>query len=336
MADHRQKAMDINRSLRTIKTSKELEALLEKDAITDDDFNAIHDLLPQEWSLRGGQAAAPLRQQQATPTPSTHLQPPSGPALPIRSNSNQSIASAASAASAFPLVSARALLASSTASSAASSPAPSSRRDRNSLDGDGRATVGYAAAKYAYDAPNEGDLAFEKGDTLGVLSKVNDDWWLGRNVRSGKVGIFPRQYVKPEAALADLELANQLPGPNDAPSRTSSPYSNGGSRTPSSAPPSYYDKYGNPPPQQQQQQYGGGDVKYGQPFQQPSYGQQHSYYGAGSSEQPPPQQQMQQQQDGQGNDHMKNTGKKIGGKLGNAFVTGVGFAAGAELVGAIL
>ncbi|CAK7568143.1 MAG: protein that induces appearance of [PIN+] prion when overproduced [Sporothrix epigloea] len=323
MADHRQKAMDINRSLRTIKT--ELETLLEKDAITDDAFNAIHDLLPQEWSLRGSHSAALPRQQLATPTQSSHLQPnPLGPPLPIRNNSHQSTVSATSTTSAR----------ASAASSTASSPAPSSRRGRDNADGDGRATVGYATAKYAYDAPNEGDLAFDRGDTLGVLSKVNDDWWLGRNVRSGKVGIFPRQYVKPEAALADLELANQLPGPNDAPPRTNSPYSNSGSRAPSAAPPSYYDKYGNPPPMQQQQ-YGNGDVKYGQPFGQPPYGQQNPYYGAGSSEQPPPQQQI-QQQGFQGNEHMKNTGKKIGGKLGNAFVTGVGFAAGAELVGAIL
>ncbi|CAK7215549.1 protein that induces appearance of [PIN+] prion when overproduced [Sporothrix eucalyptigena] len=323
MADTRQKAMDVNRSLRTIKT--ELENLLEKGAISDDDFNTFHDLLPQEWSLRGGHSPAPPRQAQ--PTQPTRLQPmQQGPPLPIRNNSHQSTASSISAASA--------------ASSAAPTPAPSdTTRDTNGPDSNGRTAVGFATAKYTYDAPNDGDLAFDRGDTVGVYSKVNDDWWLGRNVRSGKVGIFPRQYVKPEAALADLERAGQLPGPNDAPPPPMPP-SSGGSRAPSTAPPSYYDQYGNPPPQQQQ--YANADAKYGQPYgqapyeqqsyaQQPYSQQQQQYYGGGPSDQPPP-----QQQDAQNNGQVKSTGKKIGGKLGNAFVTGVGFAAGAELVGAIL
>lgn len=223
--------------------------------------------------------------------------------------------------------------------------------------------MGYASAKYKYDAPNEGDLAFERGDAIAVYNKINDDWWRGRNVRSGNTGIFPRQYIKPDEALAELERSNQLDAPPSGPppAREAERGVNNGS-----APPAYQDAY----PEQQQQhhhQYGGGDSKveqpyyagqqqaygqpaaaaYGQPaYGQPTYGQstyaqQAPYYGGGPSyEQHAPQPQYPQHppaaQQPQSEDKLKSSGKKIGGKLGNAFVTGVGFAAGAELVGAIL
>lgn len=341
--DARQKAMDVNRSLRTIKT--ELEKLLEFDALTDDEFNAIHEQLPQEWSLRGGppaKKAAPA----AVPAPAPELAPvaaavpPSSsrtqpvyaqhPPLPMRNNSSQSTASRAPPAEPTP-----------------TPPAPET---------EGETQLGYASAKYDYNAPNEGDLKFDRGDAIAVYNVINDDWWRGRNVRTGDVGIFPRQYIKPDEALAELERNGQLDTPPAGPpqSRAANPdrYANNGS-----APPAYNDQYGS----HQQHQYGA-DAKHAQPYyggqdqqqnqygqqaygqqaygqhsyaqptyaQQPPYGQQQPYYGGGPSHE------QQQQQQPQGDDKMKSSGKKIGGKLGNAFVTGVGFAAGAELVGAIL
>ncbi|EPE04528.1 sh3 domain containing protein [Ophiostoma piceae UAMH 11346] len=333
--DARQKAMDVNRSLRTIKT--ELEKLLELGAMTDDEFNGIHDQLPQEWSLRSGPPAAAKKTVPAAPEAST-TQAAQHPPLPVRNNSSQSTAYRAPPA------------------------APTPTPPEPEVSSGGETAVGYASAKYKYDAPNDGDLAFERGDAIAVYNVINDDWWRGRNVRSGSVGIFPRQYIKPDEALAELERNNQLDAPPAGPPPTRSAdhadvdrHANNGS-----APPAYNDQYGS-----QQHQYGG-DAKFDQPYyasqqqhqqqhqpygqqayaqptyaQQPPYAQQQPYYGGGPSHEQQQQQQyaqppQQQQQQPQGDDKLKSSGKKIGGKLGNAFVTGVGFAAGAELVGAIL
>ncbi|OAA53652.1 sh3 domain containing protein [Niveomyces insectorum RCEF 264] len=361
----RQTAMDVNRSLRSIKN--ELETLLEKGAITDDAFQALHNLLPQEWSLRGG-----------GPSPAASASPatPAGPAVPSEA-----------AATATDAVPARqpALPPRNHAPTPTSVATPGGANDNDGDDGDdnnnGRSIVGYATTKYAYEAPSDGDLAFARGDSLAVYSKVNDDWWLGRNVRTGDVGIFPRQYVKPEAVLADLERTGRLPSADDqpaAPAVAQNRWGGGGSnnnsnnsnnnnnnnnnnndRGRSSAPPPYYDAYGNPPPPSDPkypspQPYGQpsyGQPPYGQPpYGQFSYSQQPPYnYGQAPYGQPPPPPPPQQQQQppgdhddnnghgqGQGSDKWKASGKKIGGKFGNAFITGAGFAAGADVVNSIL
>lgn len=323
--------------------SKELEKLLEKGAINDDDFSSIHDLLPQEWSLRGGPPATSAAAKQAPESTSNALRP----TLPIRNNSHQSAVSASSAAAATEP----------TPPASVSGPEPERASTPASAGGGGRGNghhtvVGYATAKYKYEAPNEGDVAFERGEAVAVYSKVNDDWWLGRNERSGRVGIFPRQYVKPDAALADLERSGRMPSnadePPAPPAMPSRPQQGGqtayadsqrgyGSGPGAAPPPSYYDQYGQPPSQQQQQQqaYYGGHEKFGQFGQQPpyQYGQQPGQQQYMSPQGPPPQQQQQQDPN---QPQKPGMGKKVGGKLGNAFVAGVGFAAGAELVGAIL
>ncbi|EFX01828.1 sh3 domain containing protein [Grosmannia clavigera kw1407] len=333
----RQKAMDVNRSLRNIKN--ELETLLEKGAITDDAFTNIHGMLPQEWSLRDG--------------------PPASAAAATSAARAMSPAAAPVAVATPPLPARR------TPQPAPIEPEPAPIPDPASdTDADGRTAIGYATAKYRYDAPNEGDLGFERGEAVAVYSQVNADWWLGRNLRSGQVGIFPRQYVKPDAALADLERAGRVPSAEEAEATAR----NGG-------PPDYYSQQNQNQNQNQyqqpyfaekttqQQSYGQpqqyGQQPYGQqPYGQPSYAQQPSYgqpqygqqsYGQPSYSQPQYEQHNQPSQpnqpmpaNGEGSaappedDKMKKTGKKIGGKLGNAFVTGVGFAAGAELVSAIL
>lgn len=53
---------------------------------------------------------------------------------------------------------------------------------------------------YRYDDPN--DCQFEVGDTIAVYEYMNAEWWLGKNLRTGKEGVFPVSYVQP-----------QVPGP---------------------------------------------------------------------------------------------------------------------------
>ncbi|XP_062990697.1 neutrophil cytosol factor 2 [Elgaria multicarinata webbii] len=49
-------------------------------------------------------------------------------------------------------------------------------------------------ARYTYEASQPEDLEFQKGDTILVLAKVNDEWLEGKC--NGKVGIFPKAFVE--------------------------------------------------------------------------------------------------------------------------------------------
>lgn len=53
-----------------------------------------------------------------------------------------------------------------------------------------------ASALYAYSPTDSGDLALQPNDRIQVLEHMNDDWWRGRNERTGLEGIFPRSYVR--------------------------------------------------------------------------------------------------------------------------------------------
>ncbi|KAI9850358.1 MAG: hypothetical protein M1838_005805 [Thelocarpon superellum] len=53
-----------------------------------------------------------------------------------------------------------------------------------------------ASALYAYSPTDAGDVALQPNDRVAVLEYVNEEWWKGRNERTGQEGIFPRAYVK--------------------------------------------------------------------------------------------------------------------------------------------
>ncbi|KAJ5111312.1 hypothetical protein N7532_001847 [Penicillium argentinense] len=52
-----------------------------------------------------------------------------------------------------------------------------------------------ASAMYAYTPTDPGDLALQPNDRIQVIEHMNEDWWRGRNERTGMEGIFPRSYV---------------------------------------------------------------------------------------------------------------------------------------------
>ncbi|KAL1958929.1 hypothetical protein VTO42DRAFT_3482 [Malbranchea cinnamomea] len=52
-----------------------------------------------------------------------------------------------------------------------------------------------ATALYAYTPTDAGDLALQPNDRIQVLEHMNNDWWRGRNERTGLEGVFPRTYV---------------------------------------------------------------------------------------------------------------------------------------------
>jgi amphiphysin len=51
---------------------------------------------------------------------------------------------------------------------------------------------------YDFEAVQDGDLGFTKGDVIEIIDKTNDvnAWWRGR--LNGREGVFPGNYVKLE------------------------------------------------------------------------------------------------------------------------------------------
>ncbi|XP_071964842.1 proto-oncogene tyrosine-protein kinase Src-like [Antedon mediterranea] len=57
-------------------------------------------------------------------------------------------------------------------------------------------------ALYKYDARTDGDLSFQKGDTLQILDDSKGDWWLAKSIKTQQEGYVPNNYI---AALKSLE-----------------------------------------------------------------------------------------------------------------------------------
>ena len=53
-------------------------------------------------------------------------------------------------------------------------------------------------ALYTYQAKDEGDLSFRKGDKLLVIDDSDPDWWLAKNMATNAKGYIPRNYVVAE------------------------------------------------------------------------------------------------------------------------------------------
>lgn len=331
VSEDRQRVIETNRSLRLIKNvsaiyaltptrtcdvwgpksntlGQELESLLEKGVIDDDAFDSIHRLLPTEASLSGAPTPASrtaARAPQRSPAPAPSASPPTN-AL-----ENLNLRPTSSAASTAPPPSYN-------QSTGGGPPALPGRTPPPPAPG--KPVIAHARALYRYAGADAGDCAFERGDGVAVHQYMNADWWLGRNLRTGQEGIFPRSYVELEAAPP--------PGPP--------PGGHG----------NYYQQ------QQQQQQpwqdekagYGGGGggggypgaAPYGAP-QQPMYGgypppppgQANPYDANG----PPPM--AVAEQGGEGGSKMGEQGKKIGKKLGNAAIFGAGATIGSNIVNSI-
>ena len=60
--------------------------------------------------------------------------------------------------------------------------------------------MSYLRAKFPFEAENEDEISFEKGDYLMVEKVVDGDWLSGRIVRKdggeSKSGLFPKNYCK--------------------------------------------------------------------------------------------------------------------------------------------
>ncbi|KAG7291756.1 hypothetical protein NEMBOFW57_001776 [Staphylotrichum longicolle] len=145
---------------------RELESLLEKGVITDSAFDSIHALLPAESALSGPSPAAAASSASRNSTPAqSHTSNPH-PAPP------------------------------SYAQSTASPPSlPSRNNPAPPPPPDSKPVLAHARALYRYTASDARDCSFERDDRVAVHEYMNADWWMGRNLRTGQEGIFPRNYV---------------------------------------------------------------------------------------------------------------------------------------------
>lgn len=160
-----------------------------------------------------------------------------------------------------------------------------------------------AVALYPYNEP--ADCTFVVGDEIAVYEYMNKDWWMGRNLRTGKEGVFPVNYVTQKAS-----------GTSPAPYANEKAMPYGGYQG--------QQQYPQPYGQQQypQQQYP--QQQYQQPHGPPPPGPSNPY----NSDAPP---------EAAANEPNKGAemGKKFGKKLGNAAIFGAGATIGSNIVNSI-
>ncbi|AEO54766.1 hypothetical protein MYCTH_2313954 [Thermothelomyces thermophilus ATCC 42464] len=243
MSEARQRVIETNRSLRLIK--KELESLLEKGVISDSAFDSINALLPAESPLSGPgprsnnpTPAPPADSPASTAAPPSYAQSTaSPPSLPARNNS-----------AAPPQKQQQ---------QQQQPPPPPPQPEKPVLV--------YARALYRYTAGDARDCSFERDDRLAVHEYMNADWWLGKNLRTGQEGIFPRNYV------VVVEEAHQKAAAQPPPAPVASSYQQPQYAAPASAsgyPVSPVPVHGYsaapPPGQQQQGEESGGGSKLGE------------------------------------------------------------------------
>jgi hypothetical protein len=123
--------------------------------------------------------------------------------------------------------------------------------------------IAHARALYRYVGADARDVALEKDDKIAVQEYMNNDWWMGKNLRTGQEGIFPRNYVFVEQetkAPAPMHVPVQqpqygYPAHQQGPPQQQNPYN-------AHAPPMAIADGGQPSHDQQQHQ--GGDNKVGE------------------------------------------------------------------------
>lgn len=49
---------------------------------------------------------------------------------------------------------------------------------------------------FSYNPQNEDELELQEGDTVYVMEKCDDGWYVGTSMRTGLFGTFPGNYVE--------------------------------------------------------------------------------------------------------------------------------------------
>ena len=58
---------------------------------------------------------------------------------------------------------------------------------------------------YDFDAKEEIDLSFKKGERLQILNTMDQDWWYARSLKTNIEGYIPSNFVAPEKSYEEEE-----------------------------------------------------------------------------------------------------------------------------------
>lgn len=148
---------------------------MEKGVLDDAGYENIVNLLPNETPLHGGAA----RSNNTTPAAIASPSPSHSPAPPAYNQTGP--------------------------------PALPTRKEAPPPPPPSKPVLTQARALYRYAGADPRDLSFERDDQVAVHEYMNADWWMGRNLRTGAEGIFPRNYVQVEEK--QMWPPVQSPGP---------------------------------------------------------------------------------------------------------------------------
>ncbi|KAF2020944.1 SH3-domain-containing protein [Aaosphaeria arxii CBS 175.79] len=190
MAEGFNKAM-ANRSLRTIKT--ELEFLLDADVISQQQFETISAQLPA--NAAAGRTAVTGAAVSPAPTP----EPPVNQFQAMNVAREQPLSEKKGGYY---------------AQDQHSNPPPPAYQTPPPAPV-GPPALAYASALYQYNAQDAGDLALMPNDKITVTEYMNNEWWKGRNDRTGQEGIFPASYVRRDDAKAMAPPVQMAPQPSN-------------------------------------------------------------------------------------------------------------------------
>lgn len=79
----------------------------------------------------------------------------------------------------------------------------------------GPVALAYASALHQYNAQDAGDLALMPNDKVTVTEYMNNEWWKGRNERTGMEGIFPASYVRKDEKAVMAAPMPSAPAPSN-------------------------------------------------------------------------------------------------------------------------
>lgn len=64
-------------------------------------------------------------------------------------------------------------------------------------------TLPSAVAQYDYEKDEDNEVEFVEGDLIIEIDFVDEEWWSGKNSRTGEIGVFPASYVALNESLSE-------------------------------------------------------------------------------------------------------------------------------------
>lgn len=174
--------------------------MLEKGIVTDNVFDSISQMLPKELSLSG------------STNPPTPVQSPPINAMASLGLGSSNRNSSRSSTTSIPQTSAPPAYAPANNAAAAGPPQLPFRAGPPQSAPPAKPVIAHAKALYKYQAADSRDLSFERDDRIDVHEYMNDDWWMGRNQRTGAEGIFPKTYVQIDHNVSPQGYPNEKTG----------------------------------------------------------------------------------------------------------------------------